>query len=278
MADPMATPDRYVLFGHPVSHSWSPFIHSLFARELGHTIDYQLLDVAPERFRSVALEFFAGGGRGANVTVPHKLAAAELANGLTPRAQRAGAVNTLAIRGGTVLLGDNTDGAGLVVDLVNNLGAPLKGRKLLMLGAGGAARGVLAPVLEEAPAVVMIANRTVARAEELARAFDDLGTVTAGGFEDAGESCWDVVINATSAGLGGQVLPLPDSIVRPDSVCYDMSYSRTDTPFQRWATARGVVRAHQGWGMLVEQAAEAYLLWRGVRPDTAPVRDALAGL
>jgi shikimate dehydrogenase len=274
----MSAPDRYVLFGHPVSHSWSPFIHSLFARALGHAIDYQLLDVAPERFRPVALEFFAGGGRGANVTVPHKLAAAELANGLTPRAQRAGAVNTLAIRGGTVLLGDNTDGAGLVADLVNNLGVSLKGRKVLVLGAGGAVRGVLAPVLEEAPAVVMIANRTVARAEELARAFGDLGTITAGRFEDAGESCWDIVINATSAGLGGQAPTLPESIVRPDSVCYDLSYSRVDTPFQRWAASRGVARAYQGWGMLVEQAAEAYLLWRGIRPDTAPVRGALANL
>jgi shikimate dehydrogenase len=270
--------DRYVLFGHPASHSWSPFIHGLFARELGQPLDYQLVDVAPERFRSVALEFFASGGRGANVTVPHKLAAAELTNGLTPRAQRAGAVNTLAIRGGSVLLGDNTDGTGLVADLVKNLGVRLKGRRLLVLGAGGAVRGVLAPLLEEGPDIIMIANRTVSRAAELAKAFDDLGKLTSGSFEDAGQSDWDVVINATSAGLGGQVPPLPDSIVRPDSVCYDMSYSRADTPFQGWAAGRGVQRAYQGWGMLVEQAAEAYLLWRGVRPDTGPVRGALATL
>lgn len=270
--------DRYVLFGHPVSHSWSPFIHGLFARELGQPLDYQLVDVAPERFRSVALEFFAGGGCGANVTVPHKLAAAELTNGLTPRAQRAGAVNTLAIRGGSVLLGDNTDGTGLVADMKGNLGIKLKGRKLLVLGAGGAARGVLAPLLGEGPDVVMIANRTVSRATELAKAFEDLGNLASGSFEDAGESDWDVVINATSTGLSGQVPPVPESIVRPDSICYDMSYSRNDTPFQRWATARGVQRAYQGWGMLVEQAAEAYLLWRGVRPDTGPVRGALATL
>ena len=274
----MPAAERYVLFGHPASHSWSPFIHGLFARSLGQTIDYQLIDVAPERFRSVALEFFAGGGRGANVTVPHKLAAAELANGLTPRAQRAGAVNTLAIRGGSVLLGDNTDGAGLVADLVNNLGVVLKRRKVLLLGAGGAVRGVLAPLLEEGPDVVMIANRSVDRAAELARAFEDLGQLRSGNFEDAGQSAWDVVINATSAGLSGQVPPVPDSIVRPDSLCYDMSYSRSATPFQRWASERGVQHAYQGWGMLVEQAAEAYLLWRGVRPDTGPVRGALATL
>jgi shikimate dehydrogenase len=270
--------ERYVLFGHPASHSWSPFIHGLFARAQGQPLDYRLVDVVPERFRSVALEFFASGGRGANVTVPHKLAAAELTNGLTPRAQRAGAVNTLALRGGSVLLGDNTDGTGLVADLMNNLGIALKGRRLLLLGAGGAVRGVLAPLLEEGPDVVMIANRTVSRAAELATAFEDLGTLTSGSFEDAGESDWDVVINATSAGLSGQVPPLPESIVRPDSVCYDMSYSRSETPFQRWAAERGVQRSFQGWGMLVEQAAEAYLLWRGVRPDTAPVRGALATL
>jgi shikimate dehydrogenase len=270
--------DRYALFGHPASHSWSPFIHGLFAREQGRPLDYQLVDVVPDRFRSVALEFFASGGCGANITVPHKLAAAELTNGLTPRAQRAGAVNTLAIRGGSVLLGDNTDGAGLVADMSANLGIRLEGRRLLMLGAGGAVRGVLAPLLEQRPDVVMIANRTVARAEELARAFGDLGKLESGSFDDAGESAWDVVINATSAGLSGAIPPLPDSIIRPDSVCYDMSYSRAATPFQCWATERGVQRAYQGWGMLVEQAAEAYLLWRGVRPDTAPVRGALATL
>jgi shikimate dehydrogenase len=274
----MSRRDRYVLFGHPVSHSWSPFIHGLFAQRLGHEIDYQLRDVAPEAFRMATLEFFAGGGSGANITVPHKLAAAELANSLTPRAERAGAVNTLAFRGDDGLLGDNTDGAGLVVDLRDNLGVPLKGSAILLVGAGGAVRGVLEPLLAEGPSRVLIANRTVSRARDLAAAFSDLGPVTGGGFAEAGESAWDLVINATSAGLGGQGPDLPPRTIRPGTVCYDMSYSRSPTPFQQWAMAHGAARTHQGWGMLVEQAAESYLLWRGVRPDTAHVRAALATL
>jgi shikimate dehydrogenase len=274
----MTTPDRYVLFGHPVSHSWSPFIHGLFARQFGHAISYQLMDVEPGRFRGVALEFFAGGGQGSNVTLPHKLAAAELANELTPRARRAGAVNTLAIRPGNHLLGDNTDGTGLVVDLTRNLGATLAGSSILLLGAGGAARGALAPLLAERPARLHIANRTEKRAIELGRAFADLGPVSAGTFSSAGGQQWDVLINATSASLANCVPTLPAGILGPDSVCYDMAYSRNDTPFQRWAMQQGISRAYQGWGMLVEQAAESYLLWRGVRPDTTAVRAALATL
>jgi shikimate dehydrogenase len=274
----MPDPDRYLLFGHPVSHSWSPFIHSMFAHQLGHHIEYRLRDVTPEKFRGVALEFFAGGGRGANITVPHKLAAAELANQLTPRATRAGAVNVLSRADDHSLLGDNTDGTGLVADLTRNLGVTLKGSRVLVLGAGGAVRGMLAPLLAEGPSQLLIANRTVARAQELASAFAALGPVTAGGFGDAGEAPWDLVINATSAGLSAGSPSVPDSAVGPASVCYDMFYSRSETPFQQWAAARGVVHSHQGWGMLVEQAAEAYLVWRGVRPDTGPVRTALARL
>lgn len=274
----MKDPDRYILLGHPVSHSWSPFIHGLFARQCGHEVDYQLVDVEPERFRAVALEFFTGGGRGANVTVPHKLAAAELANEVTPRALRAGAVNTLAIKDGTRLLGDNTDGAGLVADLQGNLGVALRRRRILILGAGGAVRGVLGPLLEEEPAAVLITNRTLRRAAELAAAFADFGPVSGGSFGDSVGGGWDIVINATSTSLTGDVVELPDGTVGPDAVVYDLAYSRTDTPFQRWAKDRGVQRCYQGWGMLVEQAAEAYLLWHGVRPDTAPVRAALATL
>jgi shikimate dehydrogenase len=269
---------RYVLFGHPVSHSWSPFIHGLFARQFGHRVDYQLADVEAADFRKAALEFFAAGGRGANVTVPHKLAAAELANDLTARAKRAGAVNTLALRDGNRLLGDNTDGAGLVADLTANLGLTLKRRNVLVLGAGGAVRGVLAPLLAERPGKVMIANRTVRRAEELAAAFDDLGPVTAGSFEDTRGGHWDLVLNATSTSLTGDVVDLPASVVLPETVCYDMAYSRHPTPFQRWALERGARLSYQGWGMLVEQAAESYLLWHGVRPATAPVLGALATL
>lgn len=269
---------RFVLFGHPVRHSWSPFIHGLFARQFGHAVDYRLQDVAPGRFRKEALEFFAGGGRGANVTVPHKLAAAELANELTPRARRAGAVNTLALRQDSQLLGDNTDGAGLVADLTGNLGLALKRRRILLLGAGGAVRGVLASLLAERPAAVLVANRTVARAAELAAAFEDLGPVSAGSFDDAAGDRWDLVINGTSASLTGDVPALPAGVVTPGTTCYDMAYSRHPTPFERWAAGLGAKRSYQGWGMLVEQAAESYLLWHGVRPATAPVLDALRTL
>jgi len=269
---------RFVVFGHPVSHSWSPFIHGLFARQFGHSIDYRVADVDAEHFRKVALEFFAGGGRGANVTVPHKLAAAELANELTARARRAGAVNTLALRDGNLLLGDNTDGVGLVTDLTSNLGVILKRRRVLVLGAGGAVRGVLAPLLAERPGELMIANRTVSRAEALAASFEDLGPVTAGSFRDAGDRRWDLVINATSTSLTGDVVDLPGQAVGADTVCYDMAYSRQPTPFQRWALDQGAAHSYQGWGMLVEQAAESYLLWHGVRPVTAPVLGALATL
>ncbi|MBS1201327.1 MAG: aroE [Proteobacteria bacterium] len=274
----MTNRNRYVLFGHPVSHSWSPFIHGLFARQHGHEIDYQLVDVGPERFRGAALEFFAGGGRGANVTVPHKVAAAELANELTPRAQRAGAVNTLALLEGSRLLGDNTDGVGLIADLSRNLGMALQHRRVLILGAGGAVRGVLAPLLAERPATVLIANRTSERAIQLAAAFADLGPVRGAAFQEAVGQRWDLVINATSASLGGGVPDIPAGVVTPWSTCYDLSYSRHDTPFQHWARQQGAAQAYQGWGMLVEQAAEAYLLWRGVRPDTGPVLEALATL
>jgi shikimate dehydrogenase len=274
----MTDAGRYALFGHPVSHSWSPFIHGLFARQFGHTIDYKLVDVGAEEFRKAALEFFSGGGRGANVTVPHKVAAAELANELTARAKRAGAVNTLALRDGDTLLGDNTDGAGLVTDLTVNIGFALKRRRILILGAGGSVRGVLAPLLAEHPGRVFIANRTARRAEDLVAAFQDLGPVSSGSFDETGISDWDLVINATSTSLTGDVVDLPGRVIGPDTICYDLAYSRRPTPFQLWARQRGAKDSYQGWGMLVEQAAESYLLWHGVRPATGPVLGALATL
>lgn len=274
----MAATRRYVLFGHPVGHSWSPFIQGLFARQLGDVIDYKLVDVAPADFRKAVIDFFVGRGHGANVTVPHKQAAAEVVNEMTPRAERAGAVNTLVVRSGAKLLGDNTDGAGLVIDLRINLGVEIASRRILVLGAGGAVRGVLEPLLNEDPGTVVIANRTPARAAELAREFEDLGSVTGGGFDAIRDGPWDIVINGTSASLVGEVPDLPDEVFGPHTLCYDMAYGRGDTPFMEWAAARGSMRVHKGFGMLVEQAAESYLLWRGVRPVTAPVLKALAAL
>lgn len=270
-----AGPDRYALLGHPVSHSWSPFIHGLFARQFGHAIDYKLVDVEPGEFRKTVIDFFVEGGKGLNVTLPHKEAAAEVVNELTPRAARAGAVNTIVARDSMQLLGDNTDGAGLVTDLVDNLGLDLEGARILILGAGGAVRGVLAPLLQRRPAEIRIANRTRERAERLAQEFGDLGKISVSAFADAGGG-WNLVINATAAGLRGETPGLPVAAIEPGTVCYDMSYGRADTPFLAWAARLGATRCHKGWGMLVEQAAEAYLLWRGVRPETASVIEALA--
>ncbi len=271
-------PSRYVLFGHPVSHSWSPFIHGLFARQFDHVIDYKLCDVGPADFRRAVIDFFVEGGSGANVTLPHKPAAAEVVNELSARAERARAVNTIIRRSATELVGENTDGVGLVTDLVRNLGVAVTGSRLLILGAGGAVRGVLAPLLEQEPREVCIANRTPDRAQRLCSEFSDLGEVSACGFDDVDNRPWDIIVNATAASLAGDVPALPPRAVGPDTVCYDMAYGRGDTAFMRWAENRGSTRPCKGWGMLVEQAAESYLLWRGVRPETKPVLDALVRL
>ena len=270
-----APPDQYGVVGHPVAHSWSPFIHGLFARQTGETLVYRLHDVRPEDFRSHVLDFFSRGGRGLNITVPHKVAAADLANELTPRAERAGAVNTLMLKRDNRLLGDNTDGAGLVHDLRDNLSVELGGRRVLIVGAGGATRGVVAPLLVLQPAALVVANRTAERAQAFVADFADLGAVRGCGFEEIGADSYDVVINATSASLSGEVPAIPASAIRAETVCYDMAYSRNETSFLKWAREHGCERALQGWGMLVEQAAESFQLWRGVRPQTAPVLTAL---
>ncbi len=271
-------PGRYGLMGHPVGHSWSPFIHGMFAKQSGTTLSYKLFDVPPERFRAAALEFFTGGGRGLNVTVPHKRAAAELVNRMTGRAERAGAVNAIAMESGNELLGDNTDGAGLIADLVTNIGFELSGRRVLVLGAGGATRGVIAPLLQADTASLVIANRTPERAVELASEFADLGRVTGCGFQDLAPEPVDLMINATSASLTGEVPPIPAELIGPRTLCYDMAYGKDETSFTRWAKANGASMAQKGWGMLVEQAAESFNLWRGVRPDTRPVLEALLAL
>ena len=271
----MNTPDQYGVVGHPISHSWSPFIHGLFAKQTDQALVYRLYDIAPENFRAQVLEFFTRGGRGLNVTVPHKEAAAELANELTMRADRAGAVNTLILNQDHNLIGDNTDGHGLVTDLTKNHGLAITNERLLVLGAGGATRGVIEPLLGLGPTEIVIANRTADRAVNLASLFSDLGAVRGCGFEDVGDDPFDVIINATAAGLSGSVPNVAGSVVASHTVCYDMSYSKTATPFVTWAIEQGCARAHKGWGMLVEQAAESFTLWRGVRPDTEPVFAAL---
>ncbi len=267
-------PDRYAVVGNPIGHSKSPRIHALFAQATCQEMIYEALPAPLQGFADTVSRFRDAGGRGLNVTVPFKQEAWAWVDELTPRARLAGAVNTIAFRPDGGALGDNTDGVGLVRDLSANLGLTLESRRLLLLGAGGAARGVLGPLLDQHPQLVIIANRTEPRAQALAADFAARGPVTACAFRDLGETC-DLVLNATSAGLHGEVPPVPSSVVGADTCCYDMVYSAQPTAFVRWARPLGARLAVDGLGMLVEQAAESFRLWRGVTPDTAPVIAAL---
>lgn len=266
--------DRYVVIGNPVAHSRSPDIHALFARESGESLAYERLLAPLGEFDRVAGEFFAGGGCGANVTLPFKVDAWRLAADRTSRAELAGAVNWLAVMDGR-LVGDNTDGAGLVADLTANLGIVLAGRRILLVGAGGASRGVVAPLLAERPGRLVIANRTKSRAVDLANRFASLGPVAGAGLDElAGD--FDVVVNATSSSTHGERLALPAGVLRAGVAAYDMAYGPAARAFLDEARAAGA-RAEDGLGMLVEQAAESFRLWRGKRPRTAPVIAALRG-
>ncbi len=269
--------DLYAVIGQPVGHSRSPFIHGLFAKQTGQQMRYTRMEVGPEDFAQAVENFLCGTGRGLNITVPHKLAAYELADNLTPRAVTAGAVNTLALGDTGEILGDNTDGTGLVRDFTENRGISLTGKSILILGAGGATRGTLGPVLAEYPDSIVIANRTLDKAEILVEAMEEPDTLLACGYEDLEGRQFDVVINATSASLSGGVPPIPRDVVDTGTICYDLAYGSGETPFTTWARECGAAMALKGWGMLVEQAAESFYLWRGVRPDTEPVLAALSG-
>jgi shikimate dehydrogenase len=248
----------------------------MFANATAQNMVYRLFDITPDDFRREALRLFASGLRGLNVTLPHKQAAAELVNELTPRAERAQAVNTIAYFDADSLLGDNTDGLGLTADLERNLGINLANKRVLILGAGGAVRGVLGPLLERELGELVIANRTPDRARNLATEFADLGQISGCGFADLTGPPYDLIVNATSAGLQGKMPDMPVGLVGEQTICYDMAYGRGHTPFTLWAKSLHAARTTKGWGMLVEQAAESFLLWRGIRPDTQPVLQALA--
>ncbi|HWP00583.1 MAG TPA: shikimate dehydrogenase [Methylococcus sp.] len=267
----MQPPDRYAVFGHPIAHSLSPRIHTLFAAQTGQHMVYEAEDVTPERFESRVRAFFNKGGQGLNCTVPLKELAWQIADRRSPRAERAKAVNTLARDGDKALFGDNTDGIGLLRDLRVNLGLTLAGSRILVLGAGGAARGILAQLLEERPECLVVANRTIARAEALAAEFADLGPIAAHGFDDLADRRFELIINATAASLAGEALALPNEVLAPGGNCYDLAYGTSPTPFVRWGKEHGAGLSVDGLGMLVEQAAEAFFLWRGVRPTTQSV-------
>ncbi len=263
--------DHYAVIGNPIAHSKSPAIHAAFAHQTGQQMTYGRILGDLDDFGGDVRQFVAEGGRGLNVTLPFKEQAFALLGDLSPGAAAAGAVNTIVVLDGGLLRGDNTDGAGLVRDLTANHGFSFAGKRLLLLGAGGAARGVLRPLLEQKPAELVIANRTAARAAELAASAGAADRVSGGGLDGLSGQPFDLIINATSSGLDGAVPRLPEQCLAEGGWTYDMLYADEPTPFCRWGQARGAARALDGLGMLVEQAAESFALWRGVRPETAPV-------
>jgi len=268
--------DRYAVIGNPIEHSKSPFIHQAFARQTGEEIEYGRILGDLDHFEEDVRRFFADGGKGLNVTVPFKERAFRLADRLGERARSAGAVNTLALQADGALLGENTDGVGLVRDLVVNHGFRFTGRRVLLLGAGGASRGVARPLLEQHPAELVIANRTASKAETLAAGLQGLEAPVHGCGLDALEGeRFDLIVNGTAAGLKGELPAIPDDCLASGGWVYDMMYGAEPTAFVRWGRAHGAEKALDGLGMLVEQAAESFFIWRGVRPETAPVIEAL---
>jgi len=263
--------DRYGVMGFPVAHSRSPVIHAVFARQTGQAMTYELFETRPEDLESAIRNFQRSGGAGLNITVPHKSEVVRLVDEMSDNATTAGAVNTLKI-GADHIYGDNTDGIGLVRDLTQNKRWAIEGQRVLILGAGGATRGITRPLQEQRPASLTIANRGARKAVALAEHFGRFGEVRSCRFAElAGTEPFDLIINATSAGLGGSVPEFPESIISESSHCYDLSYGSASTPFLTWAKKRGITNLASGWGMLVEQAAASFRLWRGVMPDTKAV-------
>jgi shikimate dehydrogenase len=270
MADPFdfsAPPDQYAVMGNPIAHSKSPRIHALFAQQTGQRIQYTAIQVDPGGLRQAVGNFQANGGKGLNITVPFKRDAFVLVDERAPRAESAGAVNTIVFLPDGRLRGDNTDGVGLLRDIRDNQRFAIKDKRVLVLGAGGAVRGVLEPLLGERPRELVVANRTVERALEL----ESFRGVRGCGFDALIGKQFDLVINGTSASLQGELPPLPDTLLAAGSLCYDMMYGKQPTVFMQWAGTHGAAQVLDGLGMLVEQAAESFFLWRGVRPATAPV-------
>jgi shikimate dehydrogenase len=267
----MTTPDRYAVFGDPISHSKSPKIQQLFAGQTGQALQYTAERVPAAQFSERADVFFAEGGKGLNCTIPLKELAWQYAGHKTQRAQLSGAVNTLAWQADGSILGDNTDGVGLITDMMDNHGMTLKDRNILILGAGGASRGIIEPILGQSPRQLIIANRTVDKAINLAEIFSPVGEVAACGYESLLGQQFDLIINATSTSLSGQLPPLPKNLLTKGGYCYDLAYSNQPTAFVLWGLANGASKSLDGLGMLVEQAAQAFYIWRKIRPTTQAV-------
>jgi len=269
------TIDRYAVIGNPIEHSKSPQIHHAFAEQTGEQLEYIRLLGEPGHFAENVADFLSKGGRGLNVTVPFKEDAWQLVDELSLRAESAQAVNTIIQLQDGRLRGDNTDGIGLVRDLQENQGATLAGSRILLLGAGGAARGVLRPLLETNPEQIIIANRTASKAVALASDLVALGPIEGCGLDGLKGKKFNLIINATAASLSGQIPEIPDDLLEKEGWCYDMMYSDKPTAFMHWGVEHGAAKVIDGLGMLVEQAAESFYLWRGIRPESTPVMQAL---
>ncbi len=267
--------DHYAVVGNPIAHSKSPLIHQQFAEQTGEDIEYQKILAPIDGFSTTIERFFRQGGKGLNITVPFKLAAFEWAQQKSERATYAKAANTLILQKDGTIICDNTDGVGLVRDLIQNHQFDLQAKKILLLGAGGAVQGVLQLILNEQPDFVFIANRTASKARLLANEFARLGRVVGGGFNEIPDQKFDLIINGTSASLSAEVPDIRPELIHTDSCCYDMMYAAEGTPFTLWASRQGAKQVYDGLGMLVEQAAESFFLWRGVRPNTKPVIQSL---
>lgn len=269
----MPNNDKYAVFGNPIKHSLSPQIHRLFAEQTAQNMSYRSHMVELDKFADAAKSFFDNGGKGLNITVPFKLDAFKFADELSARAKLAGAVNTLALQDNGEIYGDNTDGAGMVRDIRQNLDWQIAGKRVLLLGAGGAVRGILEPLAKHKPSLLVIANRTVEKAQQLASDFSHLADIRGCSYQALEGNQFDLIINATSASLAGELPPLSSNLLSDSACCYDMMYGAEPTPFMRWAAENMAWAVTDGLGMLVEQAAESFCIWRGVRPNTRSVID-----
>ncbi len=269
---------NYAVFGNPIKHSKSPQIHTLFARQTDIPLHYQAIEVPSDRFDENVRYFASLNGKGLNITVPFKEEAYALCDSLTPRAKTSGSVNTIWFDEHEKIYGDTTDGKGLINDLTINHAVDLKNKSILILGAGGSVKAILEPICEQNPKNIIIANRTVSRAEELANIFTNFKNIEACSFDDLSSSSFDIIINGTSLSLAGELPPISSTVITSDTCCYDLMYSDTETIFMSWCSDQGASKVIDGLGMLVEQAAESFLIWHGVKPETAPVIKSLRSI
>ena len=263
--------EKYGVIGDPISHSWSPGIHKLFAQQFNEKIDYNKYHIKADNLKQFIIDFHSSGGRGLNITLPHKMSAMNSVSVLSPNAIQAKAINTIYFNGNEII-GDNTDGIGLIADLRNNFQVEIKNKKILILGAGGAVRGIIGSLIKENPSHIEIANRTISHAEKISKDFSNEASIKTCTIEELNEKGnFDLIINAISFDTNNKDIALSKNIISKSSICYDLSYNSSPTQFMLWAMKNGANFAIQGWGMLIEQAAESYLIWKKIRPDTSAI-------